>query len=395
MPHGFMADATILLSPMEASYDPEVDAAYVRIRPFRGPVRTKVALDGTVIDHDDETGEVIGYELLRVGLRGLDAFQTVPEAGRLLVSRAIDRARVEHRGTQVTDSGRLTVVNTLRVMSLPVGAAVGLWTAQLYAPLRGCPGNLHCPAMVGSPAFATWQCALFGAGAAALVLIVSVLVAFRRLPSKSLLVGILALVACAPTPVTRHSLAPATSTPTPVSWVHADYHGDLLVVTLTYPADWRSQLEPLSLHYYAIFGFLANFPLPQYWQRTSESLSCSWSAIRTFPLGGMLVTFGAEVAGGPAGVSPGGSILDRGTRTSIDGRRAAEESGQAPESTPGYCPAGADHWLTYAVDASQRAIFDIRFFWRGADPALANDAQTVGAHLTLRPDPSYSGPFPS
>jgi hypothetical protein len=55
--------------------------------------------------------------------------------------------------------------------------------------------------------------------------------------------------------------------------------------------------------------------LPQFCQRTSESLACSLSAISTFPSGGMLVTFGADVSGGPAGVSTGGSILDRGTRT--------------------------------------------------------------------------------
>ncbi len=209
------------------------------------------------------------------------------------------------------------------------------------------------------------------------------------------MVGILALVACGSAPVTRHPLAAATLTPTSASWVHADFHGDLLVVALTYPADWRSQLEPESLHYTAIFGFLANFPLPQFCRRTSQSIACSWTGIATFPLGGMLVTFGAEVPGGPGGVSVGDSPLDQGTRESIDGRQAAEQSGQAPEWTPGYCPASADHWLTYAVDASQRAIFYMRFCWRGADPALASDAQSVGTHLTLRPDPSNSGPFPS
>ena len=169
---------------MEASYDPEVDAAYVRMRPFRRPIRTKVALDGTVIDHDDETGEVIGYELLRVGVRGLDAFQTVPEAGRRLASRAIDRARAEHRETHVTDNGRWTLTNTLRVVSLPTGVGVGFWTAQLYAPFPGCPGNTHCAAMVGVPAFATWQCALFGAGAAAVVLVLSMAAAFLRFPAR-------------------------------------------------------------------------------------------------------------------------------------------------------------------------------------------------------------------
>jgi uncharacterized protein YuzE len=90
---------------VEASYDPEVDAAYVHIRPPHGPLRTEVAQDGTVMDLDDETGEVIGYELLDVSVQGLDAFQTVPEAGRQLVSKAMRVAQVEQRHTRVTDTG--------------------------------------------------------------------------------------------------------------------------------------------------------------------------------------------------------------------------------------------------------------------------------------------------
>jgi hypothetical protein len=215
--------------------------------------------------------------------------------------------------------------------------------------------------------------------------------------ATSLLVGVLALAACAPAPVALNTAPAATLTPTltQLSWVHADYPGDLLVAALTYPPDWHSQLEPQSLHYTAIFGFLANFPLPQFCQRTSESLSCSWSAISIFPSGGMIVEFGAQVPFGPGGVSVGGSPLDRGTRTSIDGKRAAEQSGQAPAGTPGYCPAGVDHWLSYEVAASPRADFYIQFCWRGSNPTLASDARLVGTRLTLRPDPSNSGPFPS
>ena len=89
---------------MEASYDPDADAAYVRIRNRIGPVRTDVAEDGTILDFDDETGEVIGYELLSVSSRGLDAFQTVPKRGRELVVKAMDVARVERRFTKVSDS---------------------------------------------------------------------------------------------------------------------------------------------------------------------------------------------------------------------------------------------------------------------------------------------------
>lgn len=91
--------------PMEASYDPEADAAYVRIRRHLGPTLTDVAEDGTVIDRDDETGDVNGYELLEVSVRGLDAFQAVPEAGRKLVFTAMEAARVTHKHTRVSDTG--------------------------------------------------------------------------------------------------------------------------------------------------------------------------------------------------------------------------------------------------------------------------------------------------
>jgi uncharacterized protein YuzE len=90
---------------MEASYDPEADAAYVRTRRHYGPTRTDVAEDGTVIDRDDETGDVNGYELLEVSVRGLDAFQALPEAGRILGLTAMEAARVTHKHTRVSDIG--------------------------------------------------------------------------------------------------------------------------------------------------------------------------------------------------------------------------------------------------------------------------------------------------
>ncbi|MGH7686782.1 MAG: DUF2283 domain-containing protein [Candidatus Dormibacteria bacterium] len=84
---------------MEASYDPDADAAYVTIRARRGSGRTEVAGDGTVLDREDETGEITGYELLSVSHRGLDAFQAVPPAARQLVARAMDAARA--RGSYI------------------------------------------------------------------------------------------------------------------------------------------------------------------------------------------------------------------------------------------------------------------------------------------------------
>jgi len=61
----------------------------------------------------------------------------------------------------------------LRVLSVPVGVAVGVWTAQLEWLL--CRGFARCaaPDLVLQPTFAVWQCALFGAGATTAVLLLS------------------------------------------------------------------------------------------------------------------------------------------------------------------------------------------------------------------------------
>jgi hypothetical protein len=66
--------------------------------------------------------------------------------------------------------GRI-LTNVLRVASVPVGVGVGLWTAQL----NHCPGPLPCLGILYAqrPTFATWQCALFGAGAAVTLLALS------------------------------------------------------------------------------------------------------------------------------------------------------------------------------------------------------------------------------
>jgi hypothetical protein len=68
----------------------------------------------------------------------------------------------------------------LRVLSVPVGIAIGVWTAQLEWLL--CRGYARCaaPDLVLQPTFAAWQCALFGAGATVIVLFLSL--AVTRLP---------------------------------------------------------------------------------------------------------------------------------------------------------------------------------------------------------------------
>jgi hypothetical protein len=55
-------------------------------------------------------------------------------------------------------AGSLT--NVLRVASVPVGFVIGVWSAQLVS-------------LTLVPTFAPWQCALFGAGAAVALLLLS------------------------------------------------------------------------------------------------------------------------------------------------------------------------------------------------------------------------------
>jgi uncharacterized protein YuzE len=81
---------------VEASYDPEADAAYVYVVPCDaiGPgcaVEQRVAEDGAIVDYDKE-GTLLGYEMLSVRWRGLDAYRSVPEAGRRLVAEAMKLA---------------------------------------------------------------------------------------------------------------------------------------------------------------------------------------------------------------------------------------------------------------------------------------------------------------
>lgn len=77
---------------------------------------------------------------------------------------------------------RLTLKNALRVASVPVGVGVGLWAAQLItgkgadcALFSGGPPAVLCPVpnYWARFTFATWQCALFGGGAAVTLLALS------------------------------------------------------------------------------------------------------------------------------------------------------------------------------------------------------------------------------
>jgi hypothetical protein len=72
----------------------------------------------------------------------------------------------------------------LWLASVPIGVGVGFWAAQLRS-LPYCPPYGRCAAFpLAAPlTFASWQCALFGAGATVVVLLLSL--AVMRLPSST------------------------------------------------------------------------------------------------------------------------------------------------------------------------------------------------------------------
>jgi hypothetical protein len=203
-----------------------------------------------------------------------------------------------------------------------------------------------------------------------------------------LAVAVVALILELPGHATPTSKPSPSSTPG-VQWVDENFHGDGLVVTLDHPVAWRSQLEPLSLHYTAVFGFLANFPLRQFCSNpTSHIVECNWANVGKIPTGGVVVEFGTTGFGpGPVKRT---QFLSQGTPTMIDGRQASERYGAG-------CPgSGADHSLALWIDDGKSAgVFDISFCWLGSNPSLAEDVRLVATQLTLRPDPTNTGPFPS
>jgi hypothetical protein len=75
----------------------------------------------------------------------------------------------------------------LRLASLPVGVVIGLWTASLLSIPTQCPvGARSCvdAFLTRVSTFAAWECALFGAGAAAVLVLASEVV--TRLGSHKL-----------------------------------------------------------------------------------------------------------------------------------------------------------------------------------------------------------------
>jgi len=82
-----------------------------------------------------------------------------------------------------------SVARALRVLAVPVGVGVGLWTAQMISPFSGNCGGRPCfPSALSSARFAPWECALFGASAAATLLLLSIAAARIR-PGRPLATG--------------------------------------------------------------------------------------------------------------------------------------------------------------------------------------------------------------
>ena len=187
-----------------------------------------------------------------------------------------------------------------------------------------------------------------------------------------------ALEACSSVPATPQPLALA-------SWTHGEYRGDGLAVRVTHPAEWSSQLQPMSIHYATTLAFLANFTLHQFCGPEGNSAGCTWANLGTFPPGGMLATIGTW-----SGLS-GDQLLTQGTRLLLDGKRASEQT----STGQGCLGVGADHSLWVAIDGGARGQLTATFCWRGADPILAVQASLVARSLTISPDPTKSGPFPS
>ncbi|HEY6469509.1 MAG TPA: hypothetical protein VI434_07055 [Candidatus Dormibacteraeota bacterium] len=78
-----------------------------------------------------------------------------------------------------------TLALVLRVAAVPAGVGTGFGTAQVTPPQNTCPPQGACLliALHAQPTFATWECVLFGAGAAAVLLLLSLAVA--QLPSAT------------------------------------------------------------------------------------------------------------------------------------------------------------------------------------------------------------------
>jgi uncharacterized protein YuzE len=108
--------------PVEASYDPVADAAYVYVqsRATLAPgcaVSNEIADDGSILDFDRHD-RLIGYELLSVSHRGLAAFHAVPEPALRLVQRAMAVALAAREFRQISADPSRTASDELAVAAI-------------------------------------------------------------------------------------------------------------------------------------------------------------------------------------------------------------------------------------------------------------------------------------
>lgn len=178
----------------------------------------------------------------------------------------------------------------------------------------------------------------------------------------------------------------------PALWARSTFHGDRLTVSFAHPIAWRSQLQPFSLHYGTMFGFLSNFGLQQFCRSApTGGFGCIWADLGQFPRNGVLMTFGTGFYG-PGRMSQQ-ELLGPGTPTTIGGHVAHRQMGNGQECLG----TGALSSVSYrALDGKIQGVFSIEFCYRGPSPGtFRSQVDQVARSLHLGPGPPGLGPQPS
>jgi hypothetical protein len=181
-----------------------------------------------------------------------------------------------------------------------------------------------------------------------------------------------------------------SGTRAPTSWTKSTVHGDSLTVSFTHPRSWRSQLQPLSIHYSATFGFLSNFVLQQFCHFGQSGEACTWADLGRYPSNGVLMTLGTYGCGpGPRSQQ---ELLGAGNPMTIDGHVAHRFTANGQ----GCLGTGAEYSVSYRVlDGKAEGIFGIEFCYRGSNPGtFQSEADRVARTLHIRPGPSGLGAQP-
>jgi hypothetical protein len=178
---------------------------------------------------------------------------------------------------------------------------------------------------------------------------------------------------------------------TPASWTRSTFFGDSLVVSFAHPRSWRTRLQPLSLHYGAIFGLLSNFEVQPFCPPSPTGGGCVWADLGAFSRRGMLVTFGTG-GYGPGPISQK-ELLGAGASLVIGGHPARRHLGRG-QGCPG---TGARSSVSYTVlDGKDQGAFGIDVCYRGRSTrSFLSEADRVARSLHLGPGPPGLAPTPS